>query len=309
MDFSTELAWIHSSRLEIVFNLMPEEHFLISGFSGSRYEKFYLEQQLMPFHADGWIERVLFTIKRGKEAAVYCCQANPHTGYDYIAAKVYHARRLRAMQNYSVYQEGRGMFSADGGTHLSERERRALAKNTGFGKSLGTNSWTTHEFATLLRLEELEIPSPQALDMGPSVILMEYFGDESRGAPTLIGVAIDTSLARKLYVQCLTSIERMLEDFIIHGDLSAYNILLWEDESIIIDVPQVVDPMSNPNARWIFDRDVKRVCEYFTKCGIETDWQTTAGDLWIRYVESGDSHSYFFGDPIAGVTSPSAPSA
>ena len=98
----------------------------------------------------------------------------------------------------------------------------------------------------------------------------------------------------------------MPEDFIIHGDLSAYNILLWEDESIIIDVPQVVDPMSNANARWIFDRDVKRVCEYFTKCGIETDCQTTAGDLWSRYVESGDSHSYFFGDPIAGVTSPSA---
>ena len=86
-----------------------------------------------------------------------------------------------------------------------------LADNTGFGKPLGTNSWTTHEFATLLRLEELEIRSPKALDMRPSVILMEYFGDESRGAPTLIEVAIDTTPARRLYVQCLTSIERMLE--------------------------------------------------------------------------------------------------
>ena len=40
----------------------PEEHLLISGFSGSKYEKLYLMEQLMPFYADGWMERVLFTI-------------------------------------------------------------------------------------------------------------------------------------------------------------------------------------------------------------------------------------------------------
>ena len=44
----------------------PEEHFMISRFSGSKNEKFYLIKQLMPFYVDGWIERVLFTIKREK---------------------------------------------------------------------------------------------------------------------------------------------------------------------------------------------------------------------------------------------------
>ena len=81
---------------------MQEEHFLISGFSGSKYEKLYLKEQLMPFYVDGWIERVLFTVKRGKEAAVYCCQANPDSGLQLIAAKVYHAAenvRCRTMRS------------------------------------------------------------------------------------------------------------------------------------------------------------------------------------------------------------------
>ena len=190
------------------------------------------------------------------------------------------------------------MFSADGGTFLSARERRALAKNSTFGKAIGSNSWTTHEYTTLLRLEELDIKSPRALVMSPSVILMEYFGDRSRGAPTLIEVSIKPALARKLYLEILTAIERMLEEFIIHGDLSAYNILLWNDEAIIIDLPQVVDPMSNPNARKIFERDVQRVCEYFAGYGIETDEQGIAQKLWLRCVESSESHGYLFGEAV-----------
>ena len=190
------------------------------------------------------------------------------------------------MQNYSSYTEGRGTYSTNGSTYLSERERRAVAKNTAFGKSIGTNSWTTHEYSTLVRLEEIGVRAPQAIDRSANVILMEYFGDHIRGAPTLIEKRLDANTAQKLCDECLYFIELMLEDFIIHGDLSPYNILHWNEAPIIIDVPQVIDPMVNPNAYDFFERDVKRVCDYFAHNGVTIESKKVTYQLWNKYIES-----------------------
>ena len=38
------------------------------------------------FFEDGWIDEVLFPVKSGKEATVYCCRACPGRGEDYSPA-------------------------------------------------------------------------------------------------------------------------------------------------------------------------------------------------------------------------------
>lgn len=126
---------------------------------------------------------------------------------------------------------------------------------------------------------------PRALDRSGSVILMEYFGDAYRGAPTLIEVSLEMETAERLLADCLAAVELMLEDFIIHGDLSAYNILLWEGEAVVIDLPQVVDPMANPAAREIFERDVQRVCQYFGQQGVSTDWREVTDEIWWKHID------------------------
>src|SRR5262245_15658310 len=39
--------------------------------------------EIKTFFEDGWIEAVLFTVKSGKEATVYCCKACPGRGDPY----------------------------------------------------------------------------------------------------------------------------------------------------------------------------------------------------------------------------------
>jgi RIO kinase 1 len=82
------------------------------------------------------------------------------------------------------------------------------------------------------------------------------------------------------------SIETMLREGIIHGDLSAYNLLYWEGSIRIIDFPQVTDPQSNPNAFALFARDVTRVYEYFNRHGVtcRLDADVLAQDLWQRCI-------------------------
>jgi hypothetical protein len=73
---------------------------------------------------------------------------------------------------------------------------------------------------------------------------------------------------------------------LIHGDLSAYNILYWEGRITLIDFPQVTYAASNRNARAIFERDVRRVCEYFLAQGVQVEPSHMAAELWERHVES-----------------------
>ena len=75
-------------------------------YAGGRQERKWLLQSLGGFYEDGWLTDVLFRVQGGKEATVYCCRANPATGYDLIAAKVFRPRMFRAMRNYALYKEG-----------------------------------------------------------------------------------------------------------------------------------------------------------------------------------------------------------
>ena len=46
-----------------------------------------LAEALEPFIEDGLLADVLYPIKSGKEATVYCCSAGPRIKADFVAAK------------------------------------------------------------------------------------------------------------------------------------------------------------------------------------------------------------------------------
>src|SRR5215207_9293034 len=83
---------------------------------------------LESFFADGLITRVLYTVKSGKEATVYCCEAVDGVGERLLAAKVYRPREHRNFRNDAVYQAGRA--------HGKHREQRAFEKKTRFGREV-----------------------------------------------------------------------------------------------------------------------------------------------------------------------------
>jgi RIO kinase 1 len=58
---------------------------------------------------------------------------------------------------------------------------------------------------------------------------------------------------------------------VVHGDLSAYNILWDQGRIVIIDFPQSVDPIVHPEGISLLDRDVTNVTNWFARRGIECD--------------------------------------
>jgi RIO kinase 1 len=101
-------------------------------------------------------------------------------------------------------------------------------------------------------------------------------------------VDLEPQEASSLFQEVLRNIDLMLQHDLIHGDLSAYNILYWEGEITLIDFPQVVNLHANSKARFILQRDIQRICEYFSQQGVEDDPAAIMDGFWRRYVGEPD---------------------
>ena len=152
-----------------------------------------------------------------------------------------------------------------------------------YGLQLLHTSWIEHEYQALQILHEAgaDVPTPYA--RGDNAILMEYIGGPDMPAPTINGVNLDTDEAQPLFERVLHNIEIMLASDRVHGDLSAYNILYWQGEITLIDFPQAISPVENRNAFKIFERDVRRICEYFARQGVRSNPRRIAADMWTAF--------------------------
>lgn len=78
--------------------------------------------------------------------------------------------------------------------------------------------------------------------------------------------------------QAVGLVEKLLEAFIVHGDLSQYNLLYWNSRLFVIDFPQVVDFSSRVDrhlrieqAKPLLLRDLRNLQNYFAQYGVELD--------------------------------------
>jgi RIO kinase 1 len=229
------------------------------------------------FLDEGLVERVIRPIKSGKEASVLLCRANPRTTDEELAAlKVYHPLDRRDFRDESLYRDGEWI--------KERRIRVALEKKTRFGREVQGGLWVDREWDMLRALSDAGAPVPRPIEATERAILMSYVGDEAVAAPQLHRYRFASGAeGEELLEQSLRAIELMLFRDVVHGDLSSFNLLVWQGRIVVIDLPQAVDPKKNKHAESLLRRDVERVCEHFARRGLERDAGRIAGDLWTGW--------------------------
>jgi RIO kinase 1 len=158
-----------------------------------------------------------------------------------------------------------------------------VEKKTAFGKQVAAGIWVDREWESLETLFAAGADVPKPLMRSDRAILMTYIGDEDDAAPQLRSYRPDAGEAEMLFRQVLRNVELFLYRNVIHGDLSPYNILVWEGQATVIDLPQAVDPRKNRHARALLERDLQRVCDHFDRLGVRSSAGRLAADLWTAW--------------------------
>jgi RIO kinase 1 len=225
--------------------------------------------------ADGVIDEVVARLKSGKEADVYIVT---HGG-QYVAAKIYKERTQRNFKNNAGYKEGRLVRNS--------RTRRAMEKGSRFGQEASEDAWKAAESEALSKLYTSGVAVPAPVMFYEGVLLMELVVDmEGQPAPRLIEATLTPEEAGALYTDLRQQVVKMLCCDIIHGDLSAYNILLGSKGATIIDFPQIVNAAANSRAEFFFKRDLDNLRLFFG--ATERSLMARAGDaaeIWRAYTK------------------------
>ena len=270
-------------RSELAAQLYQPESGYRFKYKAARHEQLWISTALERFYDDSLITDVLRMVKGGKEANVYCCQANPSLGMELLAAKIYRPRMLRNLKNDALYREGRAVLDDDGKALRDQRSQRAIRKKTRIGSEMSITSWIEHEYRIMESLYQAGADVPEPVAQAGNAILMAYVGEEGSPAPTLSEVTLPRSEAKPLFDRLIENVRLMLERHLVHADLSAYNVLYWEGSVTIIDFPQGVDSLRNRRAFDLLLRDVERLCQYFSRYGVRANARALVGDLWNRY--------------------------
>ncbi|MCH8536797.1 MAG: serine protein kinase RIO [Alkalimonas sp.] len=235
-----------------------------------------IPKRIQPLVEEGLVDEVIRPLMSGKEAAVYIVRC----GEDIRCAKVYKEANKRSFKQAVLYQEGRKVRSS--------RRARAMEKGSKYGRAQQEESWQNAEVDALFKLDKAGVRVPRPYGCYDGVLLMELVcDDEGMVAPRLGDVAMDEDIALADHATMMQYVVMMLCEGLIHGDLSEFNVLVDDHGPVIIDLPQAVDAAANNNAKWMLERDINNMRDYYGQYAPELLSTNYAGEIWALY-EAGE---------------------
>ncbi|RJQ82869.1 hypothetical protein D5S17_01280 [Pseudonocardiaceae bacterium YIM PH 21723] len=207
----------------------------------------------------------LGVLKTGKEADVHLIERSAPDGRScLLAAKRYRSNEHRMFHRDAGYLEGRRVRRS--------RETRAMANRTTFGRDLMAQQWAAAEFSALATLWSLGAPVPYPVQLVGTEVQLEFLGHpDGRAADRLEALRPDPDELVDLWEQLVAAVVLLAGNGIAHGDLSPFNIVIHHGRLILIDLPQVVDVIANPQGVNFLDRDLRVMSEWFAARGLPAD--------------------------------------
>lgn len=226
----------------------------------------------------GWVleegeDEELGVLRAGKEAGCFLVRRRSGERWCLLVRKDYRKRSDRAY-SAPVRAGERGLrrdLYEGAMTIVDARDRRAARKRTRRGWEALEENLAAHEFDTLRRLWSAGASVPYPVERSEHGFLMQYVGTLGEAAPRLADVRPGLDEAAVIFDRVVEQVRIFAREGIVHGDLSAYNILLQHGRPWIIDLPQAVDLYTYPEGRDLFARDVENVCRWFGSRGVHCD--------------------------------------
>ena len=129
-------------------------------------------------------------------------------------------------------------------------------------------SWVQREFRNLMKAREANVSVPTPLTFSSNVLVLEFIGDDGIFSPKLKDEIPKDP--KGFFDKIVLNMKRLYDAGLVHADLSAFNILNYNEKPVFIDFSQCTTLESSMAAQYL-DRDIRNVCTFFRKIGLKID--------------------------------------
>lgn len=203
----------------------------------------FTERNIYRLISKGLIDGLESPLAMGKEANVFTAQTSEGS----VIVKIYRLENCDFNKMYSY-------IKADARYLSVKRNRRSVIF-----------SWTQREYRNLMKARFGGVNVPKPIHQIYNIVLMSLIGGDSP-APMLKDAPPKNP--DKFLKDVVDQMGKLYKAGIVHGDLSSFNILNYNDTPYFIDFSQATTTESN-QARELIERDVKNIVTYFQKIGIK----------------------------------------
>lgn len=134
-------------------------------------------------------------------------------------------------------------------------------------------SWVQREYRNLLiARQKIKVPTPIAFK--DNVLIMEFIGEEEP-APMLKD--LKPKNPEVFLKKIVKNVKLLISSGLIHGDLSDFNILNYNEEPVFIDFSQAT-VITSQNASELLERDIKNIKKCFLRL-VKADFDKIEADL------------------------------
>ncbi len=160
--------------------------------------------------------------------------------------------------------------------HARQGKRKKMGgRKVGFSTDI-MSYWAAREFWILERAFRAGVRVPAPARHCDIMFTARFLGDDHLPAPLLKDSHVE--YPQRTFDNIIEQIFCLYRAFIIHGDLSAFNIIMYQNEPWIIDLPQAIDFASRPGrhavlkrGRSILLRDIQNIINFFRRYGIRAE--------------------------------------
>ncbi|MBW2983600.1 serine protein kinase RIO [Candidatus Woesearchaeota archaeon] len=194
----------------------------------------------------GYFEGLESPISIGKEANIF--SAKTKTGR--VMVKIYRLETCDFNRMYDYLKVDPRFLS------LKAKKRKVIF------------AWTQREYRNLLKAREANIRVPTPIAFLNNVLVLEFIGSGGEIAPRLKDK--EPKNPKKFLADIISQMKKLHNAGLVHADLSAFNILNFNEKPVFIDFSQCTT-LKNPYAEEYLDRDIKNISTFFRKLGLKID--------------------------------------
>jgi len=127
--------------------------------------------------------------------------------------------------------------------------------------------WARKEYSNLDAMWKAGVRVPEPKAVSGNVLVMRFLGEKGFRAPLLVEAYKELTAEdlERLLAYLVEDIEKTVCGArLVHGDLSEYNVMIWEGKPWLIDVAQAVS-VEHVKARELLERDLNNIFKFFSR--------------------------------------------